>query len=208
MEDFFKECMPYVVLLETDGGPDRNIKFLRNVLSLFTVFLVSETDKLTSALGCPGHSYLNVAERCMSILNPDLANLALSQDPDAPVYLFDLLHGSNSMNAFREAVAQYDAELDEAIVSRERFEARKRAREEDDVDGTIPNNDVESDTEVELVELDVDEKGVYPVGYKTTTFFDTWGWFKGEVKCNEDKKYKVAYEDGDVHIWSQKQIDD
>ena len=37
----------------------------------------------------------------------------------------------------------------------------------------------------EEVALDVDEEGVYPEGYITNTFFDTWGWYEGEVTSNE-----------------------
>ena len=37
----------------------------------------------------------------------------------------------------------------------------------------------------EEVALDVDEEGVYPEGYITNKFVDTWGWYEGEVTYNE-----------------------
>ena len=98
-EEVVNKCMPYMVFLETSGGPDHNIKHWRNVLSLFTIFLVGNInkDKLCAAYGCPGHSYLNTVERCMSILNLGLTNLSLTMDPEAPEWFHDFLNGNNSM---------------------------------------------------------------------------------------------------------------
>ena len=55
--------LPYWVLMECDGGPDHNLTFLSNQLSLLGLFLVGGMDKLTATRGCPGLSYLNTAER-------------------------------------------------------------------------------------------------------------------------------------------------
>lgn len=103
--------MPYVALLETDGGPDHNLKFLHNILSLLALFKLGKMDKLVAVRGCPGLSYLNTVERCMAILNLGLANLALVIDPTAPDWLFDVLEGCGSMKEVRSAVALHDAEL-------------------------------------------------------------------------------------------------
>ena len=89
--------MPYVVFLETDGGPDHNIKHWRNVVSLFAIFLVGNMDKFCVGCGCPRHFYLNIVERCMSILNLGPTNLSLTMDPEAPEWFHDFLDGKNSM---------------------------------------------------------------------------------------------------------------
>ena len=181
--EFIKTCMPFVVLLETDGGPDHNIKFLRNVLSLFAVFLVGNMDKLVAVRGCPGHSYLNTVERCMSILNLGLANLALSLDPEAPDWVFDLIEGNNSMKKIREEVAQYDAELKKAIQHLERLTIRKRTREEQGKVARERKAERASENKEESGDppFEVGDDGIYPVGYPMRTFFDSWGWYEGKV---------------------------
>ena len=61
-DNYIKECMPFVVLLETDGGPDHNIIFFEEFISSLSVFLVGEMDNLDGFCGCPGQSYLNTFE--------------------------------------------------------------------------------------------------------------------------------------------------
>ena len=175
-DDLIASFMPYVVLLETDGGPDHNLKFLRNCISLLATFLVGNMDKLVAVRGCPGHSYLNTVERCMSILNLGLTNLGVRVDFDSPDWLFDLLEGNGSMKKLREAIALYDSDLQQAIIQREKMESQKRMWEE--------INQLE-DNEMEEEEMTEEEEGVYPKGYMTNTFFDTWGWYEGEVTSNE-----------------------
>lgn len=110
-DEIMNKYMPYVALLETDGGPDHNLKFLHNILSLLALFKLGNMDKLVAVRGCPGLSYLNTVERCMAILNLGLANLALVIDPTSPEWLFDVLEGCGSMKEVRSAVALHDAEL-------------------------------------------------------------------------------------------------
>ena len=69
------KALAYLVLIECDGGPDHNLTFLSNQLALFGLFLIGNMDKLVAVCGCPGHSYLNIVERSMAILNLGLANL-------------------------------------------------------------------------------------------------------------------------------------
>ena len=43
-----KEHLPHAVLIETDGGPDHNLTFLNNIISLLGLFLDENMDKLTA----------------------------------------------------------------------------------------------------------------------------------------------------------------
>ena len=110
-KDIIRNYMPYVTLLETDGGPDHNLKFLHNILSLLSLFILSGVDKQIAVRGCPGLSYLNTVEKSMSVLNLGLANLALMIDPTAPSWLFDLLEGCGSMKDVRLSIMQHDLEM-------------------------------------------------------------------------------------------------
>ena len=200
-DEIMNKYMPYVALLETDGGPDHNLKFLHNILSLLALFKLGKMDKLVAVRGCPGLSYLNTVERCMAILNLGLANLALMIDPTAPEWLFNVLEGCGSMKEVQSAVALYDAELvswtcgiplcfllmcrhvthaddttsqKKAIIVKERqatSDAKKRSREELQ-QATQTKNDDES----------------YPLGFKQDFFFDPNGWFEGEVKDVSDEQ--------------------
>ena len=76
--------LPYLVLIECDGGPDHNLTFLFNQLALFGLFLVGNMDKLNATRGTPGLSYLNTTERPMSNLNRGLSSLALRLNPNRP----------------------------------------------------------------------------------------------------------------------------
>lgn len=68
---------PYGIVLQTDGGPDHNLTFLRTQLALVSFFILSDMDILVAIRGVPNGSWLNKAERCMSILNLGLQDLAL-----------------------------------------------------------------------------------------------------------------------------------
>ena len=127
-------------------------------------------DKLVAVRGCPGHSYLNTVERCMSILNLGLTNLGMRVDFDSPDWLFDLLEGNGSMKKLRDAIALYDSDLQQAIIQREKMESQKRMWEEID---QLEDNEMVEEQMTEEVALDVDEEGVYPEAYITNICFDT-----------------------------------
>ena len=187
-DKIMNKYMPYVALLGTDGGPDHNLKFLHNILSLLALFKLGKMDKLVAVCGCPGLSYLNTVERCMAILNLGLANLALVINPTAPDWLFDVLKRCGSMREVQSAVALHDAELvswmcdiplcfllmchhithpgdtniqKKAIIAKKRqatSDAKKRAREELQQATQTKNDD-----------------GSYPLGFKQEFFFDPNG---------------------------------
>eukprot|EP00957_Ditylum_brightwellii_P125238 9546837-Ditylum_brightwellii.AAC.1 len=109
--------MPYMVLLETDGGPDHNTTFLNTQLSFLVIFLLSEMDKLVRICCCPASSYLNTEEQLMSVLNLGLNILALTIDPDTPKWLQEeVLKDCSSMKMIRAAVDAYDKEHPKAVA--------------------------------------------------------------------------------------------
>ncbi len=68
------------LVLQTDGGSDHNIKFLRTKLALMSLFQKLDVDRFVVLRGAPYGSFLNVAERAMSLLNIGLQNVALVRD--------------------------------------------------------------------------------------------------------------------------------
>jgi hypothetical protein len=68
------------LVLQTDGGSDHNIKFLRTKLALISLFQKLDVDHFVVLRGAPYGSFLNVAERAMSLLNIGLQNVALVRD--------------------------------------------------------------------------------------------------------------------------------
>eukprot|EP00957_Ditylum_brightwellii_P054957 4165127-Ditylum_brightwellii.AAC.1 len=83
--------MPYMVLLETDGGPDHSTIFLNTQLSLLAIFLLGEMDKLVGICCCP--------------------------DPDMPKWLQEgILGDCSSMRMIHAAVDAYDKEHPKAVV--------------------------------------------------------------------------------------------
>jgi len=78
LETIRKEpSLPYVVVLETDGGPDHNLMFMRTWLALIALFIKGDLDKLLALRGAPNGSWLNKTERCMSLLNFGIENVSL-----------------------------------------------------------------------------------------------------------------------------------
>lgn len=66
-----------VLLLYSNGGPDHNITFGNVKVALIALFRSLQLDYLLAARACPGHSFRNPVERCMSILNRTLQSVAL-----------------------------------------------------------------------------------------------------------------------------------
>ena len=94
------------ILLQTDGGPDHNIAFLRTQLALVGLFiaLMEELglDHLVAIRGAPHRSWLNAVERSMSILNLGLQNLALKR-ADMPPWAEIAAKNAGTMKGVREA---------------------------------------------------------------------------------------------------------
>ena len=63
------ESLEYMLLFECNGGLDHNLTFLANQLSFLGIFLVGNMYDINATCRCPGLSYLNMAERPISLLN-------------------------------------------------------------------------------------------------------------------------------------------
>jgi hypothetical protein len=56
--------VPFLLLLQTDGGPDHNLIFVRTQLALVAMFLELEgIDHLVVLRGCPQGSYINTVDQ-------------------------------------------------------------------------------------------------------------------------------------------------
>ncbi len=75
-----RQHMPPYLVLFSDGGADHNITFLFIQCVLLALFKIGDFDKLSVGRCAPYQSYINPAERCMSLLNIGLQGLALQRD--------------------------------------------------------------------------------------------------------------------------------
>ena len=66
------------LLLYSDGGPDHRLTYGSVKVSLLSLFVELDLDCLVAARTCPTQSWVNPAERCMSLLNLGLQNMSLS----------------------------------------------------------------------------------------------------------------------------------
>lgn len=97
----------YTLLLQTDGGPDHSLKYLRTQLALLALFFTLDVDHLVAIRGAPGGSYLNKAERGMSLLNFGLENLSLVREP-MPKWAEDAVSGAQTMKDVRSIASKLD----------------------------------------------------------------------------------------------------
>ncbi len=193
----FTKGRAYLVLIECDGGPDHNLTHLSNQLALFGLFLQGDMDKLCATRGCAGLSYLNTAERPMSLLTLGQSGLATQLDPTKPDFLNELLRNASSMKLIRQNITEYDELLPIAIAALE----RRAARLASNIDATeviTESDDSES--------LQSDDEDVMPLpkpGDELRKFFPFFGWFSGHVLqilegAKEGKCIRMKYEDGDT----------
>lgn len=90
-----------VMLRFSDGGTDQRNTLESVKLASISIFLETELDMLVIARCAPGHSWLNPAERIMSILNLGLQNCALER-PTGDDDFEKKIKNCNSMAALRE----------------------------------------------------------------------------------------------------------
>lgn len=94
-----------ILMLLTDGGPDRMLKRATVVASYISLFLKHDLDMLIVARTVPFLSFRNPVERVMSVLNLALQNVSLCRG-EIPE-LEEELKGCNSMGAIREKAKQF-----------------------------------------------------------------------------------------------------
>ena len=103
-----------ILALMTDGGPDHRLTYETVKASLVEVFLQLDLDMLIAIRTAPNHSWVNPAERCMSILNLALQHVALARSEMEKKYESKAKNKS-SLTALRN-LALYDPEFKEAFA--------------------------------------------------------------------------------------------
>ena len=68
-----------VLFLYTDGGPDHRLTYASVKLTLIAVFWKFDLDYSCVSRAAPNHSFCNLAERVMSILNLGLQSVRLAR---------------------------------------------------------------------------------------------------------------------------------
>ncbi|CAB4442447.1 unnamed protein product [Rhizophagus irregularis] len=97
--------IPEIFLLYTDGGPDHRNTFGSVQIALICLFLQGNFDFLASVRTAPYHSWMNPAERVMSILNLALQGVSLQRDPMDDI-LEDILKRKNTLEEIRNAAQE------------------------------------------------------------------------------------------------------
>lgn len=124
---FRDELTPFVVVLQTDGGPDHSIKFLTTKLALLAMFIKLDLDQLLVLRGAPNGSAFNKIERAMSIGNLGLMNLSIKRAEMAE-WAEDAAKSCNSMAAIREADAKIAEGRSKAVAQMRDTRLRYAAR--------------------------------------------------------------------------------
>ena len=94
-----KELKP-VLIVYSDGGPDHRLTYHSVKLALIILFKRLGIDTLIAPRTAPGHSWLNPAERIMSVLNLGLQNVALMRE-ECTSTMEGALRSTNSMTDIR-----------------------------------------------------------------------------------------------------------
>ncbi|GMH39475.1 hypothetical protein BSKO_07373 [Bryopsis sp. KO-2023] len=97
-----------IVVVQSDGGPDRNIKFATVKICWLGFFIRNDIDYLVVTRTCPGHSFRNRVERCMSVLNMGLQNVALARNRLENEVFERQMHSAHSMAGIRDLCASVD----------------------------------------------------------------------------------------------------
>lgn len=75
-----QESVPSVLIKFTDGGTDQRNTLEKVRCATICLFREMDFDMVILGKCAPGHSYINSAERIMSILNIGLQNVALQRE--------------------------------------------------------------------------------------------------------------------------------
>ena len=89
-----------ILLLFSDGGENHNVTHISTQISLICPFLQVDVDMLIALQCCTSQSWMNPAERVISLLNLACQNCALERDA-VPVELESKLRKVSSMNQLR-----------------------------------------------------------------------------------------------------------
>ncbi|XP_045162284.2 uncharacterized protein LOC123527081 [Mercenaria mercenaria] len=89
-----------ILCIFTDGGPDHRLTYESVKVSLLAMFLALDLDFLIALRTAPNHSWMNPAERCMSILNLALQHVSLCRE-EMNEQSEKSLKGKSSLGALR-----------------------------------------------------------------------------------------------------------
>jgi hypothetical protein len=103
----WSENAPPMLLKFSDGGTDQRNTLESVKCSLIAVFKLLNLDMIVAARCAPGQSWINTAERVMSILNIALQNCALER-PCCTEVTEGAIARCNGMQSLREAAADND----------------------------------------------------------------------------------------------------
>ena len=153
-----------LLMLLTDGGPDRMLKRATVMAAHISLFLKLDLDMLIVARTVPYLSFRNPCERVMSVLNLGLQNVSLTREDNET--LEEELKGCNSMGSIREKAkrfpggeaefqALFNNSLTKAIGSVSDRMARLQWKEEDIT--TYPAGDLEDIGDLIETFLKIDE---------------------------------------------------
>ena len=101
--DKTRQIQPILALF-TDGGPDHRPTLLSVQLALIALFRRLNLDMLIAARTDPGHSFVNLVERIMSLLNIALYGVALERSKMSEQFE-SVLRRCNSMSEIRNTAA-------------------------------------------------------------------------------------------------------
>lgn len=144
-----------ILCLVTDGGPDHRVTFETVKLSLVQLFIQLDLDMLVALRTAPNHSWMNPAERCMSILNLALQHVALARKEMEPTYENAVKHKStlgavrnlaNIKTGFKDAFAESVGSVIELVNSR--FKRMKLKDEHLKVYTGIPDEEIQASLDV------------------------------------------------------------
>lgn len=107
-----KQCVQ-VLLIKTDGGPDRNNTFASVQLAYTALAIALNLKLLVLTRTAPGQSYVNPVERGMSGINLAIQGIACERTA-CPEDTEAVLKGANSMKAVRQALKAADGEQADA----------------------------------------------------------------------------------------------
>jgi len=105
MKNQYLEELPEIALIYTDGGADHRNTFGSVQLSLICLFLHGDFDFLAALRTAPYHSWMNPAERVMSVLNLGLQGVALQRD-EMDKELENIFKSLNTLEEIRETASQ------------------------------------------------------------------------------------------------------
>ncbi|XP_053379602.1 uncharacterized protein LOC128548528 isoform X2 [Mercenaria mercenaria] len=95
-----------ILIRYTDGGPDHRVTYRSVQICSLVEFVALDLDMLVCARTAPSMSYLNPAERTMSLLNIGLQNVALQRDKMSPE--FEMIAKGKSLKGLRNVAERND----------------------------------------------------------------------------------------------------